>query len=52
MIKIVNYIQYYGEEIYDEKVIKKILISLHEKYKYIVVAIENLMTYLLLQFKN
>nr|CAH66391.1 OSIGBa0134J07.9 [Oryza sativa] len=40
VIEIVNQMRLYGEDINDQKVVEKILISLPEKYEYIVAAIE------------
>nr|AAL58228.1 putative gag-pol polyprotein [Oryza sativa Japonica Group]ABF96256.1 retrotransposon protein, putative, unclassified [Oryza sativa Japonica Group] len=40
VIEIVNQIRLYGEDINDQKVVEEILISLPEKYEYIVAAIE------------
>ncbi|XP_038983671.1 uncharacterized protein LOC120111184 [Phoenix dactylifera] len=40
VINVVNQMKTYGEDISDQKIVEKILISLPEKYDYIVVAIE------------
>ena len=40
VIEVVNQMRTYGEEINDQKIVEKILISLPEKYEYIVAAIE------------
>lgn len=40
VIEIVNQMRLYGEDINDQKVVEKILISLPKKYEYIVAAIE------------
>lgn len=42
VIEVVNQMKTYGEEISYHKIVEKILISLFEKYKYIVAAIEEL----------
>lgn len=40
VIQVVNQMRTYGEEITDQKIVEKILISLPEKFEYIVAAIE------------
>ncbi|KAK0595122.1 hypothetical protein LWI29_003767 [Acer saccharum] len=40
VIDVVNHIKTYGENITDQRIVEKILISLPEKYEYIVAAIE------------
>ena len=40
VIEVVNQMRTYGEEINDQKIVEKILISLPEKYEYIIAAIE------------
>ena len=40
VIEVINQMRTYGEEINDQKIVEKILISLPEKYEYIIAAIE------------
>ena len=40
VVEVVNQMRTYGEDISDQKVVEKILISLTDKYDYIVIAIE------------